>query len=215
MYYIEVFLTRLLVAILTRFKIQGKSNVPKSGPLLVVANHLSVSDPPILGASLGRRLFFMAKEELFRNKLSSYFVRQFGGFPVRRGRSDREAFRQADRVLEQGKALVMFPEGRRSKVGGLQTAQLGSAFIAYHSRVLILPVAITGTEKIHGLGWIWHRPEIHLVIGQPFELPDTHKALTRGKLEEYTNLTMKHIAELLPEKYRGQYPVQDKNETQS
>jgi 1-acyl-sn-glycerol-3-phosphate acyltransferase len=210
LYYIEVFLTRFLVLILTRFKIQGKSNVPASGPLLVVANHLSVTDPPILGASLGRRLFFMAKEELFRKKIPGYFVRQFGAFPVHRGRSDREAFRQAERVLEQGEALAMFPEGKRSRVGSMQPAQLGSAFIAYHSRVLVLPVGIAGTEDIHGLGWIWRRPKICFVIGRPFQLPDTEKALTRGKLEEYTNLIMSRIAELVPEKYRGQYAGPDK-----
>jgi 1-acyl-sn-glycerol-3-phosphate acyltransferase len=210
LYYFEIFLTRILVLLFTRFGIQGKENVPRTGPLLVVANHLSVSDPAILGATLGRRLYFMAKEELFKGGLSTYFVRQFGGFPVHRGHSDREAFRQAGRVIQRGKALVMFPEGKRSKAGSLQPAQLGSAFIAYHNGVTIIPVGITGTEKIYGLGWIWHRPKIKFVIGEPFQLPDSHKALTRGKLEEYTDLMMTHIAALLPEKYQGKYPVKEK-----
>ncbi len=207
MYYIEVFLTRLLVLIFTRFRIEGKLNVPRTGPLLVVANHLGVSDPPILGACLGRRVFFMAKEELFRNTLSRYFVRQFGAFPVRRGRSDIEAFRQAGRIIQEGKALVMFPEGKRSKTASLQTAQLGSAFIAYHYQVPILPVGITGTEAIHGLSWIWHRPVIKFVIGKPIQLPGKQNGLTREQLLEYTDLIMRRISELLPEKYQGNYPV--------
>jgi 1-acyl-sn-glycerol-3-phosphate acyltransferase len=207
LYYLEIFLTRLIVLVLTQFRIQGRGNVPLTGSLLVVANHLSVSDPPILGASLGRRVFFMAKEELFKNRFSGYFVRQFGAFPVYRGRSNRDAIRKAGQVIQEGKALVMFPEGKRSKVGSLQSAQLGSAFLACHNQVSILPVGITGTEKIRGLSWIWRRPKINIVIGKPFQLPENQHPLTREKLAENTDLIMRHIAELLPEKYQGQYPV--------
>jgi 1-acyl-sn-glycerol-3-phosphate acyltransferase len=216
LYYLEVFLTRLIVIMLTQFRIQGKDNVPRTGSLLVVANHLSVSDPPILGVSLGRRVFFMAKEELFKNRLSGYFVRQFGAFPVYRRRSNLDAVRKAGQVIQDGKALVMFPEGKRSKVGSLQVAQFGSAFIACHNQVSILPVGITGTEMIRGLSWIWQRPKINFVIGKPFQLPENQGPQTREKLVEYTDLIMRHIAELLPEKYQGQYPVREKtNEIKS
>lgn len=205
MYYLEIWLTRLLVLLLTSYSIRGKKNVPPSGPVLVVANHLSVSDPPVLGMCLGRRAVFMAKEELFRHWLSRYFVSQFGAFPVYRGRSNRDAFRQARQVLGQGKVLVMFPEGKRSQDGRMQPALLGSALIAYHNKVPILPVGITGTEKIRGLGWIWRRPRISFSIGQPFQLPHDRNTANKEQLAEYTDIIMNRIADLLPEKYRGDW----------
>ena len=205
MYYLEIFLTRLLVLLFANYQLRGKENVPRSGPLLVVANHLSMADPPVLGISLGRRAIFMAKEELFRNRFTGFFVRQFGAFPVYRERPSPDAIRQASRVLKQGKVLVMFPEGKRSKAGGLDSGFFGSALIAYHNQVPILPVGITGTEKIRGLWWIWRRPGLTFTIGQPFQLPVGQNALTREQLALYTDVIMRKIAELLPEKYQGNY----------
>lgn len=172
---------------------------------MVVANHLSSADPVLLGAKLGRRIIFMAKEELFSNRFSSYFVRQFGAFPVYRGGPDRGALHQANRLLKQGQALGMFPEGRRSSGEGMNPAFLGSALIAYHNNVPILPVGITGSERIRGFGWIWHRPQITFNIGTPFKLTDPGHSLSRQQMIEHTNIIMKHISELLPEKYRGEY----------
>ena len=205
MYYLEIWATRLVVLLLTRFSLRGKENVPREGPLLVVANHLSVADPPILGAHLGRRTVFMAKEELFRNWLSRYFISQFGAIPVYRGRSNRDAIRQAGRLFEQGKVLAMFPEGKRSREGHLQPALPGSALIAVHNNVLILPVGITGTESIRGLSWIWRRPRINFNIGRPFVLPREGNIVNKERLAEYTDVIMKQIAALLPDNYRGEY----------
>jgi 1-acyl-sn-glycerol-3-phosphate acyltransferase len=184
-------------------EVRGRENIPARGPLLVVANHLNLTDPPLLGISLGRKMMFMAKEELFRSPLTACFVGGFGAFPVHRGKVDRQALRISHQVLTDGLALIMFPEATRSKTARLQRAFPGSALIAMRSGVPILPVGIAGTEKIKGIGWILRRPRITVNIGRPFHL--SAKKLTRAGLIENTDLIMERIAELLPPKYRGVY----------
>jgi 1-acyl-sn-glycerol-3-phosphate acyltransferase len=204
LYYLLISLAQIVIFICTRFTLMGKENVPVKGAIVVVANHLSSADPVFLGTKLDRRIIFMAKEELFSNRFSSYFVRQFEAFPVYRRGPDRHALHQANWILGKGRVLGMFPEGKRS-AGEMNAAFQGSALIAYHNKVPILPVGITGSEKIRGFSWIWHRPKIALNIGRPFTLPDSGHSLSRRKLNELTEVIMGHISELLPEAYRGAY----------
>jgi len=207
-YYVGRIMVRMLLLLLTRWRVRGEENIPSQGPLLVVANHLSLADPPLLGVSLSRKVIFMAKKELFHSRIIGDFIGSFGAFPVHRGRMDRQALRQAERLLAQGLVLVMFPEGMRSHRGRLRPAFPGSALIASHSSVPILPVRITGTEKIKGLAWILRRPQITVNIGHPFNLPPASSRLTKAELTELTNFIMRHVAELLPLEYRGNYTGQ-------
>jgi 1-acyl-sn-glycerol-3-phosphate acyltransferase len=204
-YYVARVIVRLLFLLLTHLQVRGKENIPSQEPVLVVANHLNLADPPLLAISLGHKVIFMAKEELFRSRFSSYFIRNFGAFPVHRGQLDAKALRQAKQALAEGMVLVMFPEGTRSRNAQLQPAFSGSALIALHSDVPILPVGITGTEKIKGVAWLLHRPEITVNIGHPFYLPPVNGKLTRGELVRLTSYIMERIAELLPQEYRGNY----------
>ncbi len=192
-----------LLLLLSDWEVEGKENVPRSGPLIVVANHLNLPDPPLLTASIPRRIIFMAKEELFYSR-GGPFVRWFGAFPVRRGELDREAIRQAIKVLEEGLALGMFPEGRRSPNARLIQAEPGTALIALRTRVPILPVGISGTEKVRDLGILRQRPRIRVSIGQPFTLPFDSRP-SKEKLSQATDFIMRRIAELLPLGYRGVY----------
>jgi len=148
---------------------------------------------------------FMAKKQLFHFRLIGYLIRGFGGFPVHRGQLDRHALRQSYQVLSDGLTLVMFPEGMRSRNRQLQPAFFGAALIAYRSGVPILPVGISGTEKLERLSLLWRRPQITVNIGHPFHLSPPRSKLTRGELAELTHSIMQHIAELLPQDYRGDY----------
>jgi len=198
-------LMKALLLSLSHWQVRGKENVPREGPLIVATNHLSLIDPPLLSASIPRQIVFMAKEELFRSPRGSFFVRAFGAFPVRRGELDREAVRQALMVLQAGQVLGMFPEGKRSSNAKLQAAQAGASFIASRSGAPILPVGISGSENVSGLGFILKRPAITVAIGRPFSLPSIQEGQIGRQLGELTALTMGRIAELLPQSYKGGY----------
>ncbi len=207
-YYVVRVIVRILLLLFTDLEVRGKENIPSEGAVIVVANHLNNADSPILGASLGRKAVFMAKKELFRSRFSSYFIRSIGAFPVHRGQLDRKALRQANRVLARGLALIMFPEGSRSKNAQLQPALPGSALIALRNGTPILPVGIVGTEKIKGIAWLLHRPKVIVNIGRPFSLSPRGSRLTKVELAELTTSVMVRIAELLPPEYRGHYMEQ-------
>jgi len=204
-YYVARVIVRVLLKLLTHCQVKGRENIPSQGPLLIVANHLSLADPPLLGVSLSRKVIFMAKKELFRFRLSGYFIGSLGAFPVHRGQLDRKALRQAHQILADGLALVMFPEGTRSRSGRLRPAFPGPALIAMRSGAPILPVGIIGTEKIRGVTWLLRRPQITVNVGHPFYLPPVSSRLTKAELAELTNSIMERVAELLPLKYRGDY----------
>ena len=196
-------MVRALFFLLTRCRISGRENIPCDGPLLVVANHISHVDPPLVGISLGRRAVFMAKSELFRYRLIERFLRGVGVFPVSRGRLDRAALHQATEALEDSLVLVMFPEGRRNR--HLKAAYPGAAMIASRLDVPVLPVGISGVEKIKGRIWFLQRPRIKVSIGAPFHLPPSNGQLSRQQLTEYTDIMMKQIARQLPQGYHGHY----------
>jgi len=124
LYYVYTFLTRVVLVTLTRWEVTGRDHVPRTGGVILVSNHLNNVDPPILSASLPRRIAFMAKEELYyARNASGFLARTFGAFPVRRGELDRRALKEALKVLRQGLILGLFPEGTRSPHGQMQEAQ--------------------------------------------------------------------------------------------
>ena len=209
-YYFGRFLSWIILVTMSDWQVKGKENIPKQGPLLIVCNHIHVVDAPIIAVSVPLKTVFMAKEELFRHWFSRFFVQNFGTFPVRRRGVDREALRQAECWLKRGVPLVMFPEGRRSNTIQMQPAFPGSALIASHLGVPILPVSIIGTEKLRERLWWLRRPRITVNIGKPFYPPPADGKLTKVELYQLTSSIMEHIAELLPPEYRGIYGEEER-----
>lgn len=205
LYYTVRHVLWLLFWLLTRRRVRGRDNVPNHGSVIFVANHVNLIDSPLLGVSLGRRVVFMAKEEVFHSRIIGYFMSSFGAFPVSKGRLDRKALRKAMQVLGDGQALVTFPEGMRSRSRRLKLAFPGAALIASRSGAPVIPVGITGTENIKGVAWFWRRPEITVNIGKAFTLPPVAGKLTKFELSRRTDIIMGHIAALLPPEYRGNY----------
>jgi 1-acyl-sn-glycerol-3-phosphate acyltransferase len=186
-----------------RYEVVGREHVPLDGPLIVMSNHLNNADPPLLGAAIPRRIRFMAKQELFETKAGSFY-RWFGAFPVRRFEADLAALRQAQSILKEGGVLGMFPEGHRSHGEGMGPPYPGTALIALRSGAPLLPVGITGTERIRTPAVLFQNPRIRVVIGEPFVLPAGGR-ITADRVAAGTEEIMQRIAALLPARYRGIY----------
>lgn len=203
----------LVVArLLTRATVEGldRADLPRTGPLIVTVNHLSNSDPvligPWLGPALGRQLHWVGKEELLRIPVIGWAIAENGVIGIRRGEGDIEAFRLAKRVLDEGHVLVIFPEGTRSRTGGLGRAKAGVGLLALRTGAPILPVALTGTERLWPRGGLprpWAR--ISMRVGAPYRLPPAEGTDRRRAQEAATETIMRRIAELLPPAYRGAY----------
>jgi len=190
-----------------RLEVNGRESVPPYGPLIVVANHVSYNDPPMLVASIPRPLHFIAKQELFRYGLTNYFLRQYNVFPFNRSSHGVDAMRLMLRLLAEDRAVVIFPEGHRSPDHTMKEAMLGVAYLAHKSQAPILPVGVTGTEKFPA--WRLPFPLRHMRanIGQPFTLPVIEGNPSRQVLESLRDMIMVRVAAMLPEEYRGVYAI--------
>ena len=203
-YWCRTRLMHLLVRTFGRYRLVGRERTPPHGALLVVSNHLNNADPPLIASAVPRTVHFMAKQELFDKRPWGTFIRLFGAFPVRRFEADMQALREAQRILREGGAVGMFPEGHRSHGKGLQQPYPGTALIALRSGATILPVGITGTEAITGPLVLTRKPPITVVIGAPFTLPHTGR-ITGEAVRAASDEIMRRIAALLPPAYRGVY----------
>ena len=124
------------------FHIEGIENIPQDRPLVMASNHRSYADPVILTMPMKRPVTYMAKEELFKNKLFGWFIRKLGAFPVKRGAGDMQVIDDAVSILNSGRNLVIFPEGTRSKDGKVGKGKTGVALIAAKSGADVLPCGI-------------------------------------------------------------------------
>ncbi len=129
--------------LLYRYKNIGSDQIPKEGGFILACNHLSFSDPVLLGLCLKRRLYFMAKIELFRNKFAAAVIRSLGAFPVERGAGDGKAIKTGEDIIQDGNAMTIFLEGGRSKTGDLMRPRSGCALVAQQMQVPVVPACIT------------------------------------------------------------------------
>lgn len=150
MYKIVVPVVKVLIYPFMRVKVLGKENIPKDSGYVLAANHISAWDAVSMAFACPDELNFMAKKELFKNKLFGFVLRKLNGFPIDRGASDIKAIKTALSLLKSGKVLMIFPEGTRMKEEN-QTdddAKNGMTMLAHRSRVPIVPAAITGKYRI-------------------------------------------------------------------
>ncbi|MGN0699834.1 MAG: lysophospholipid acyltransferase family protein [Oscillospiraceae bacterium] len=141
-------LVRFIYHIVFHITLVGKENIPaEKGGFIIASNHVSNNDPPVIGIMFRGKYSFMAKEELFKNKLFAWLIRRLGAFPVKRGAGDGSAIQNALKSLENGRIFVIFPEGTRSKDGELGRAKSGVTLIAAQAKVPVVPVFIKYGRK--------------------------------------------------------------------
>ncbi len=187
-----------------RVEVRGAENVPAHGPAVIVANHASFLDPPVVAMAVGRQIHFMARGGVLAVPLLGGLLRRCGVFPVRPHSADRQAIRHAVGLLARGELLGIFPEGTRSGDGRLQQAEPGAALIAARANVPLIPVAIEGTQTAMPRNSRWiRRARIRVNIGQPI-LPAA-EATERSRAAELAGISrriMEQIETLLEESAR-------------
>lgn len=182
---------RPVFKLLYRYKVVNKHSIPNDSGYLIACNHLSYSDPVLLGLSQKRRMFFMAKSELFRNKFFAGLIKSLGAFPVERGAGDGKAIYTAEQLLQEGNLLTIFIEGGRSKNGELMRPRSGAALVALQTGIPIVPVCITITgnpkhlfsKRVIHFGTPMTAEELGLNEGSRQELRHASEKLM-GKIKE-------------------------------
>jgi 1-acyl-sn-glycerol-3-phosphate acyltransferase len=205
---------RIFGRAMSRIRVEGAvDEIPREGPLILAANHASNLDAVVLGAwlmpRLGRRIHWLGKKELFAWPVVGWLATNGGVHPVDRGAADVEAFRLAQRILDEGNVLLVFPEGTRSPDGVLQPARDGLALLALRTGAPIVPIGVGGSARVWPRGRALPRPggRVTMRVGTPFrletELPSDMER--RARKAAATDLIMRRIAALLPAEQRGPY----------
>lgn len=197
---------RVLYRVLSQPEISGYDNIPKNGPHLITANHLSYYDPPLAISYWPYPVEVLGAASQMAKPGIGHIMRCYGTHAVRRdsSASDLPVIRLALSLLRTGYSIFIMPEGQRNP-DGLGEAQLGAAYLASKADIPIIPVAITGTEKIFQSLRRGHRQKLHMQIGPQYRLETLKTTNQKQALQTWTDTIMNRIADLLPREYRGIY----------
>lgn len=190
MFYIAKFLVFMAMKIAFSMKLVGKENIPKNTTVIFASNHRTNADPPLISCGLKGKHSFMAKEELFRNKFFGWLIKNLGAFPVSRGKGDSAVLDKAVENLENGRNLMIFPEGTRSKDGKVHRGHSGAAVIAARSGKPIVPVGIVFGEKLK------FRTKITINYGEPIYPEDYVEVCDTPNPRQLVKLKNRYMADI-------------------
>jgi 1-acyl-sn-glycerol-3-phosphate acyltransferase len=186
-----------LMRLLFRLEVKGREHVPPSGPVVLVCNHVSLLDPPLVGGASPRELYFMAKDELFSIPLFGRLIAALHARPVRRDGSDSRALKAALRLLGEGRALLVFPEGTRGVEGRLGEGKPGAGMLAVMSGAAVVPVHISGSGRALPPGRTIPRPaKVRIRFGPPLHFKPARSEDRKEEYREATREIMRAIAQL-------------------
>ena len=210
LYDLAWFVGRIMSPFVAQVEVHGADKVPRKGPVIMTANHMSQWDIFFTHNLMPRPGFFMTKREYFEVPFLGGLVRLLGAFPVTRGKYDRQALQFALDLLRRGQQLVVYPEGTRSKDYQLHLIHNGAALLACRTGAQIVPIAFAGTEKIsrnpsYGPDGKKLKPHVIIRVGDPYYLPRSDEHGRRQNLDDLSDFMMSKIAELLPPEYQGEY----------
>jgi len=196
---------KTLIRVCCRVHDEALQHVPHRGPLIVIANHVSFLETPLLYTHLlPRPMTAFSKAELWDKAWSRFLFDLWGAIPVRRGEADLSAMRAGLERLQAGYIVALAPEGTRSRNGRLQRAHPGVVSIALRSGAPILPLAHWGGEKLVANLRRLRRTDFYIALGEPFTV-DAPAPVTRAVRQHIVDEMMYRIAALLPPEYRGYY----------
>ncbi len=187
-----------LMRLFFRLEARGQEHVPRAGALLLVSNHVSVLDPPLVGGAAPRKLYFLAKEELFRIPIFGRLIHAVNARPVRRDGSDSRALKSTLRLLGEGKAILIFPEGTRGRGNGrLGEGKPGAGMLAVMSGAAVVPVYVSGTDRALPRGATLPRPaKVRVRFGPPLHFKAGRDDRRKEQYREASAEMMRAIAQL-------------------
>lgn len=190
-HYLGKYLSYLYLLIFYKVRIIGLDNVPTKGGILLCATHYTELDMFLIGHRMKRKVIWMAKEELFKNKIMGFIVGRLGAFPVKRGKADSGALKTAIKLIKNGEIVGIFPHGTRiSRLKGIKPEiHNGTALIALKSGALLLPVVIKGNYKLF--------TEMTVIFGKPVKIENELLAVSHEKYEKISNMINDKFNELL------------------
>ncbi|MGB9678785.1 MAG: lysophospholipid acyltransferase family protein [Thermoanaerobacteraceae bacterium] len=194
-YYIVRNFSKIFFKLFYSFKVEILSKIPENS-CIFVANHQSLLDPPVVAASLKRRLIFLASTDLYKIPIIRFILIKTNSIPIKKNTADIEAIKTALKKLKEGYSIAMFPEGGLSKDGEIKKAYEGAMYISYKSSIPIVPISIKGTHDIMPFGKFIPRlkGKISVKIGQPI-YPDLDIEIRKG-IENMRDKVMNSIKEM-------------------
>ncbi len=173
----------------------GRENIPQKDSFIMVSNHGSLLDPPLLGHAIGRNISFMAKAELFKIPILGFVIKACGAYPVKRGFADKNTIQIACKKLSNNNCIGIFIDGTRQKNGRVNKPKLGAALLAFKNQKILLPVAIVNSHRLIKYKFcIPFFSKIVIKVGKPVQPPQNS---SRDDLNSVTMLLQDNINNLI------------------